>query len=404
MHLFKMKVQLLARPDHSLFLYQYLKKILDIRMLNFNVAKKGSILHQIHPSAKLVDEDVTILYDFILFQQIIFRLGKLGLHNPYKWESRYAEFSYSLRAGKYNPDLIHYWPIYCHNYIKSEKKKKNIATVADVYSAHPYYAIETLQSEFDKYNLSIKDSYVYKTAIRDTEFLEHETNIITCSTYLKNSFLKFAPKSKIYIAEFGFLGDRDVEQQYQNAKNSQEKQTDILKLVYVGTVSVEKGVHYLLEAVKAMNSDQIKLDIIGNVKKDQEKIFQPFYNIKGINFLGHKPNLEIRNTLHTYSVLVQPSLSDAYSIAVIEGLQNSLPVIVSEDTGIKDAVEKYKVGEVVRTADVASLTAAIERLLDPEYRRFLSDNIKVFIEEDARYPYPIKVLDIYRNILKDSGF
>jgi glycosyltransferase involved in cell wall biosynthesis len=398
-----MKVQLLARPDHSLFLYQYLKKVIDIRMINFNVAKKGSLLHQIHPSAKLVDEDVMILYDFILFQQIIFRLGKLGLHNPYKWESRYAELSYGLRARKYAPDLIHYWPIYCHQYVRDQRKRRNIVTVADVYSAHPYYALETLQSEYDKFNLSIKDSYVYKTAKRDTNFLEHENNIITCSNYIKDSFLKFAPKSKIHIAEYGFLGDSNVIDSYNHVLSSHKVQSQTLKLVYVGTVSIEKGVHYLLKAVKSLNSDRIQLDVIGSVKKGQEKIFQTYRAVKGINFLGYKSNMEIKRGLHKYSALVQPSLSDAYSLAVIEGLQNALPVIVSSETGIKDSVEKYKVGEVVDTADAASLAAAIERFMNPEYRRSLSENIKVFIEDDTRNPYPMKVLDIYRKILLEHG-
>src|SRR5688572_17249587 len=111
-----MKVQLLSRPDHSLFLYDYLKKFIEIRMINFNVAKKGSILRKLHPSAKVVDDEVTIAYDFIAFHQLIFYLNKLGLRNPYRLETLYAEFSYGLWARKYKPDIIHYWPIYCHKY------------------------------------------------------------------------------------------------------------------------------------------------------------------------------------------------------------------------------------------------------------------------------------------------
>lgn len=399
-----MKVQLLARPDHSLFLYAYLKKVVEVRMLTFNVAKKDSLLHKIHRSAKLVDDDVVVLYDLILFNQLIFRLGNLGLKNPYKWEGKFAELSYGMRADRFKSDILHYWPLYCHNYVRRKREIENMCTVADIYCAHPQFVLDTLQVEYDRYGLDVKSSYFYVDAERSTNFLAHENNIIANSEYVKDSFLKFSPGKKIYIADYGFLGDDTTLQTYGSALEFQHANPSReLRLVYVGTVSIEKGVHYLLDAVNKLNSEAIKLDLIGNIKPGQEKVFQPFFSSKGIKFLGPKPNQEIKRNLRTYSVLVLPSLSDANSIAIIEGLQNALPVIVTDKTGNKDAVEKFNIGAVVPAGDSEALRVAIEKFTDVHYRNSLSKNILDYIIEDSKYPYPMKVLDIYRTILEGKS-
>jgi glycosyltransferase involved in cell wall biosynthesis len=236
---------------------------------------------------------------------------------------------------------------------------------------------------------------------RDHRFLDEETNIIAPSSYVKESFVNFSSNKNIYIAEYGFLGNRDIKDNYSNSLAKQENSNaSILKLVYVGTISIEKGVHYLLEAIKKLNSSFVQLDLIGSVKLGQEKVFRSFLNQKNIHFLGHKSNSEVKSILPYYSVLIQPSLSDAYSIAVIEALQYALPVIVTDNTGIKDSIRKYETGEVVNIANSEAIATGIERMFKKEYRVTLSQNIEKFIKADLEYPYPLKVLDIYKHILE----
>jgi glycosyltransferase involved in cell wall biosynthesis len=398
-----MKVQILSRPDHSLFLYNYIRNLADVQLITFNAAKRKSLLHRLYPAAKLVDDKAVILYDFILFDQIIFRMHQWGWLNGYKWEGKYADFSYGLRARGFQPEIIHYWPLYCYRYVNRQRQRTKVATVADVYSAHPSYVLGQLEQEYDQYGLDVKDSYFYVDADRTTAFLRNENNIITNSNYVKESFLKFAPGKNIYVADYGFLGDPEALTCYNDAFDFQNKQPDkTLNLIYVGTVSIEKGVHYLLRAVEKMNTSQVQLHIIGKVKPGQEKIFKQFQQVKGVHFLGHLSNAEVKRTLKKYSVLVLPSLSDANSIAVIEALQNALPVIITENTGNRDAVTKYGVGRVVAAGNTEAIIQAIEVFMDRNYRKSLSLNIRNYIVEDARYPYPQRVFDIYKQLLSGN--
>jgi len=399
-----MKIQLLARPDHSLYLYNFLKKLIDIQLITYKVAKKNSLLHRIRPVTKLVDKNVIILDDLTFFEQFVLFLSKRISINPYKWEANYAEFAYRRAAKHFHPDLIHYWPVYCHYFAKKQREQKNIQTIADVYSAYPHYVLKYLEPEYEKYQLDIKTSYILQDMERNTEFLEHENSILTNSNYVKQSILAHHPAKNIFVAEYGFLGDPRSFDYYQDALAYKEHhQSQKLRLVYVGTVSIEKGVPYLLEALKKMNSTTIELDVIGPIKHGQEKIFRSYSNVKGINFVGKKANIEIKNTLKKYSVLVLPSLSDAYSLAVIEGLQNALPVIVTDRTGNKDAIQKFKVGEVVPAGDTDSLITAIEKMIDRPYRSILSRNIGTFIKSDEENPYPAQVLKVYESLISSAS-
>ena len=398
-----MKLQLLARPDHSLYLYNYLKKLLEIQFITYKVAKKNSLLHRLRPATKLVDKDVVILNDLTGFEQFVLLLSKKIRINPYKWEGYYSEFAFRRRASSFNPDIIHYWPVYCHLFAKRQREKKNICTVADVYSAYPEYVLTSLEPEYEKHGLDIKTSYLLQNIRRNIDFLDHENSIITNSQYVKQSILNYHPSKNVFVAEYGFLGDTKSLAYYHEALNfAKQNPLRILKLVFVGTVSIEKGVPYLLEALKKMRSSTIELDIIGPIKFGQEMIFKPYFNVTGINFLGKKSNMEIKTILRKYSALVLPSLSDAYSLAVIEGLQNALPVIVTTKTGNKDAVEKFTVGEVVSAANSDSLVNAIEKMTNPVYRSTLAENIQNFIKSDIENPYPEQVLKIYDLLVSKS--
>jgi glycosyltransferase involved in cell wall biosynthesis len=57
---------------------------------------------------------------------------------------------------------------------------------------------------------------------------------------------------------------------------------------------------------------------------------------------------------------VHPSYEDGFAYSPAEALACGVPVIVSEDTGMKDLIERDRDGLVLPTGDVKLLTEAIE--------------------------------------------
>ncbi len=57
---------------------------------------------------------------------------------------------------------------------------------------------------------------------------------------------------------------------------------------------------------------------------------------------------------------MHPAYEDGFAYAPAEALAAGVPVLVSEDTGMKDLIERGRDGEVLPTGDLDALTEAID--------------------------------------------
>jgi glycosyltransferase involved in cell wall biosynthesis len=394
-----MKTLLLARPDHSTFLYEGLRKNpeIDIKYHTFSAFKKGSLLNRWKPSVKNVDSEVEISYSFTFFHRLLYELQKQINFDYYKTEKQFSEYFYDKILQKYDNEvnIIHYWSIYCHKSVKEfQRNNPKTKLLADVYAAHPDYVREILEPEFDKFGLSIETSHFLKSRDRDTASLEGVENMLVPSEYMAEIYQKYYPNTKIFTASYGLLNFNKIP-----VKSIERAFNEPLKLIFVGKISIEKGCVYLLEAIKQLPQTKFQLDLIGDIELNQMSIFQPYFRISNINFLGKLPNLKILEILPNYHIFVLPSLTDAYSLAVSEALTYKLPVIITENVGYKDEIRKFEIGEVCKVKSVEAILQAILTLQNEEFRQHLITNIDKFARENQQNSYSSKVLAIYNQLL-----
>jgi glycosyltransferase involved in cell wall biosynthesis len=77
--------------------------------------------------------------------------------------------------------------------------------------------------------------------------------------------------------------------------------------------------------------------------------------------------------LHRADVLAHPSYEDALALGPLEALACGVPVLVSEDTGMKEFVVEGETGYVVPTGDVGALEAALRRIREKPLEGVLPD-------------------------------
>jgi glycosyltransferase involved in cell wall biosynthesis len=396
-----MKTLLLARPDHSTFLYEELRKKseIDIKYHTFSAFKKGSVLNLWKPSVKSVDTEVEISYSFTFFHRLLYELQKRIDFDYYGIENQMSEYFFKKILQKYNDEvnIIHYWSIYCHQSIRTfHRQNPQTKLLADVYAAHPDYVREILEPEYDKHGFSVENSHFMKSRDRDIASLEGVENMLVPSAYMAQIYQKYYPHTKIFTAGYGLFNYTK-----KPFKLNRRKSNESLKLVFVGKVSIEKGSIYLLQAMKQLPQTAFQLDLIGEIEKSQFEIFKPYFNLSNIKFLGKLPNYKILEVLPNYHIFALPSLTDAYSLAVSEALAQKLPVIITENVGNKDDVNQFKIGKVCKAKDVNSLIESILALQNEEYRQTLIMNIDNFIADHQQNSYPSKVLNIYNQLLTD---
>jgi glycosyltransferase involved in cell wall biosynthesis len=170
------------------------------------------------------------------------------------------------------------------------------------------------------------------------------------------------------------------------------------KVLFVGRVSPEKGIHTLLEAWPKVVAafPEAHLDIVGppavtprefliDLSQDPDVLglsrFYPGGNaFKGsydaalrammpshldhtVTFTGSLPYERIMEQYAAASLLVNPSLSESFGMSLVEALATETPVVATRAGGMPEIVEATGGGILVEKNDPSALSQAIIRLL-----------------------------------------
>ena len=134
----------------------------------------------------------------------------------------------------------------------------------------------------------------------------------------------------------------------------------VFRVVYVGRVEATKGVPLLLEAFAQLSVEKAELRIMGgwSTRAMRRYIEQ---------WMDRDPRITVEpgdplSVLQQADVFVHPTFEDGFGYAPMEALACGVPVIVTEDTGMKEYVCEGENGYVVPTGEVDALVDRIEHV------------------------------------------
>jgi glycosyltransferase involved in cell wall biosynthesis len=134
-------------------------------------------------------------------------------------------------------------------------------------------------------------------------------------------------------------------------------------VVYVGSLMVHKGTPLLLEAMRRLPHPDLRLRLIGGWStRGMRRLIERTCARDARISVGPGDPLE---ALRSARLCVHPAYEDGFAYAPAEALACGLPVLVSEDTGMKELIDVGSNGLVLPTGDISALTEAI----DAVYRR-----------------------------------
>ena len=174
-----------------------------------------------------------------------------------------------------------------------------------------------------------------------------------------------------------------------------------IKFIYVGGVKELKGISYLLEAFRDISTDDAVLTVVGQYCQTDKDIQE--YKDKVV-FTGTVLHDEIPDLLRQADVFIFPSLGDSYALSAMEAAACGLPVIVSENTGVKDEIQDGVNGFVVPIQSVDSLKNKIEYFIShPEKIESMGREARKMAERNTWSIYYNHISEIANNVCVGRG-
>jgi glycosyltransferase involved in cell wall biosynthesis len=129
--------------------------------------------------------------------------------------------------------------------------------------------------------------------------------------------------------------------------------------LYVGRLSVEKGVDQLLNAWRLLPTP-FKLVVAGSGPLERS----PWRDLPHVTWLGQQPQERVLELMRDASFLVFPSrLYEGCPVTLVQAFATGLPVVASRHGSIGEIVADGATGWHVQPGDLSSIVTAVERAI-----------------------------------------
>lgn len=136
-----------------------------------------------------------------------------------------------------------------------------------------------------------------------------------------------------------------------------------LRVLWLGTVSVSKGIQYLVEAARRLAGHPITISVVGPLRIQDEAVRSA---PSSVEFKGRVPRDKTSEYYQWADVFVLPTVSDGFALTQLEAMAHGLPVIATPNCG--RVVNDGEDGFLVPARDAEALAGAIVTLSDDRDR------------------------------------
>ena len=149
-----------------------------------------------------------------------------------------------------------------------------------------------------------------------------------------------------------------------------EPATDQFDVLFVGAMSLQKGIQYLVPAYQKISHPNKSLTFVGAPSQELIQMLK-LRNLWSADtkVLGHVPQTELKNIMSRSHVLVLPSVQDGFGMVMAQAMACACPIIASRNTGAEDLFKDGDEGFVVPIRDVNALAERLQQLADKPKER-----------------------------------
>jgi glycosyltransferase involved in cell wall biosynthesis len=291
-----------------------------------------------------------------------------------------------------NADIFIGWSSFCLHALRKAKAKGCLVVVQRV-SSHIVYQQEILKEEYDRLGIEFNGE---SPQIIGKELKEYEEAdyIQVASTFAKRTFLQLGTEEeKIIQIPLG------VDPQEFN--KGIPKEDNVFRIIYVGNMSLRKGVHYLLQAFSELNLPNSELWLIGKMDKEITPFLKKYDNGK-VFCKGPFPQRELYKYYSQGSIFVLMSIEDGFGMVILQAMACGLPVISTINSGGPDVIREGIDGYIIPVRSVYMLKERIVYLYErPHLLKDFAENAKKRVKAGYTWDnFGEQCVEEYEKILK----
>ena len=353
----------------------------------------STVVNQNIKESKKINESFEIDYVPLYFSKRIDMLGKFGVSKIFKVFQYCCLIFFKLLVNKY--DLIYFTLTPVGN---AFYRDVIFVSVMKLFSVKRVYHLHGKGVEdFSKVGIN---NHLYK-------YVFVHANIIHLSEILYQDIRKYVEKGKCAFLPNGI--NAVVRKIPTVADNIDESRP--IKLLYLSTLSKQKGIIDFLEAVKILKEGsniEVKVSVAGEFGSG----FFPdeFWSIikrnsieNEITYFGGVYGSDKQTLYETSDIFVFPAQNECFPLVLLEAMACGLPVVAISDGTIPEIIENGINGFLVEKNNPDELANKIRYLSSGPMRRveMSKANIKRFQEDYTITSFENNFINIMRSLLND---
>ena len=211
--------------------------------------------------------------------------------------------------------------------------------------AHPDCAASLSQ----EWELALPDED-YEHLVEEPKMASH---LLAASSFTRDSLIENGRSAaEITVVPYGVDLDRF------HPGPASDRSPDLpLQLLFVGRINQRKGIKYLLEALRLLDTDAVHLTVCGRVVDDLS-LFRPFADRIDVRPSVSGP--ELVEAYRAADLFVFPSVAEGFGQVLLESLACGLPILSTTHTAAPDLIEEGVEGFIVEPRRPDLLASRIE--------------------------------------------
>tara|TARA_R110001592_G_scaffold363109_2_gene680468 strand:- start:163758 stop:164972 length:1215 start_codon:yes stop_codon:yes gene_type:complete len=187
-------------------------------------------------------------------------------------------------------------------------------------------------------------------ATKEWQFTDH---VICGSQFVKDSIVELGYSAeKVEVIPYGvpLLMQKNPCKEYDGKRK--------LRILFVGTVCLRKGIQYLLEIAESLQATcEIKICGKSSLNREIHERYGAF-----VDFVGHIPRTEISSYYEWADVFVLPTLFEGSATVCYEAIQYKIPIITTVNSGV--FLNDGEGVQLIEMGSSSSLKKAIENYVE----------------------------------------